>query len=83
MERLYGQPLGNVLLQNAYKQPAAVIVFWLKPLLATLQQLHDKRIFHRDISPNNIFLIANDKPVLMDFGLARRYRLAKPKSIIH
>jgi serine/threonine protein kinase len=70
MERLNGQPLGDYLKQGK-TLPAEDICLWLKPLLETLQKLHGKNIYHRDISPNNIFLCHADKPVLMDFGLAR------------
>ncbi len=88
MERLYGQPLGNYLKpdkENPYGKimSTSAICGWLKPLLETLQDLHGKKIYHRDISANNIFLCGADlpgfknleglkaMPVLMDFGLAR------------
>ena len=68
MERLHGNSL-RVYLTEA--KSAQWIIGWLKPLLDTLEQLHGRNIFHRDISPNNVFLTADNKPVLMDFGLAR------------
>jgi len=49
---------------------------WLKsllaPLLDALQLIHDKRCFHRDIAPDNIFLLPGGQPVLLDFGAARQ-----------
>ncbi len=68
MERLQGCSLRTFLTEP---KSAQWILTWLKPLLATFEQLHNRQIFHRDISPNNVFLTANNQPVLMDFGLAR------------
>jgi serine/threonine protein kinase len=70
MERLKGDSLGHSL--TAHKRlTGESVCLWLKPLLETLQKLHAKEIYHRDISPNNIFLCSPSTPVLMDFGLAR------------
>jgi len=70
MERLTGQTLTTLLAAQPVLT-GETICLWLKPLLETLQKLHGKEIYHRDISPNNIFLCAANDPVLMDFGLAR------------
>ena len=43
----------------------------LTELLPTLAYLHERNIFHRDIAPDNIFLLTNGKPLLLDFGAAR------------
>lgn len=59
---------------------------WLKrllaPLLDALEVMHREQCFHRDIAPDNILLLdantsasqpgADFKPVLLDFGAARR-----------
>ena len=39
-------------------------------LLAALKYAHDREIIHRDVKPENIVL-AQDGPVLVDFGIAR------------
>lgn len=70
MERLTGIKLGDYVSQQTKLSPQQICA-WLKPLLETLQKLHSKEIYHRDINANNVFLSATDKPVLMDFGLAR------------
>ncbi len=44
----------------------------LRPLLDALQLLHHENCFHRDITPENIILLKNGQPVLLDFGAARR-----------
>ncbi len=49
---------------------------WLKKLLAplidALQLLHQQSCFHRDIAPDNILLLKDGRPVLLDFGAARK-----------
>jgi len=49
---------------------------WLKamlwPLLDALDVLHRSECYHRDVSPENIMILQNDSPVLLDFGAARR-----------
>ena len=44
----------------------------LTPLMDALATIHDENCFHRDIAPDNIMLVEEDKPVLLDFGAARR-----------
>lgn len=45
----------------------------LAPLLAALDVVHAKGIFHRDIAPDNIIVRPSGKPVLIDFGAARNF----------
>ena len=49
---------------------------WLRgvvePLLGALEVLHGADVYHRDISPDNILLLPEGRPVLLDFGAARR-----------
>ncbi len=49
---------------------------WLKtllaPLLDALETIHIEQCFHRDIAPDNILMLADDRPLLLDFGAARR-----------
>lgn len=44
----------------------------LDPLLDALELIHHTNCFHRDIAPDNILLLADGRPVLLDFGAARR-----------
>lgn len=44
----------------------------LTPLLSALETLHAAAVFHRDIAPDNILIEPNGRPVLLDFGAARR-----------
>ena len=50
---------------------------WLMSLLAPLTEalaiLHAENCFHRDIAPDNVILLSgSERPVLLDFGAARR-----------
>lgn len=44
----------------------------LRPLLDALSVMHEAQCFHRDIAPDNILILSSGKPVLLDFGAARR-----------
>jgi serine/threonine protein kinase len=45
----------------------------LDPLTEALAVIHDAQVFHRDIAPDNILLLAGSgRPLLLDFGAARR-----------
>lgn len=68
-----GMTLKNAL--KAMKQPPDES--WLRallaPLLEALTVLHDSKCYHRDIAPDNVILLdGSNRPVLLDFGAARR-----------
>ena len=45
----------------------------LEPLTEALMVIHAERCYHRDIAPDNVILLAHSaKPLLLDFGAARR-----------
>jgi serine/threonine protein kinase len=44
----------------------------LRPLLDALATIHASHCYHRDISPDNILLLSEHEPLLLDFGAARR-----------
>ena len=58
------------------EHPGAVDEAWLKgvlaPLLDALDAIHADHCYHRDIAPDNILLLGPNKPLLLDFGAARR-----------
>ncbi len=43
----------------------------MAPIFDALEMLHREQVYHRDIAPDNIML-SDGKPVLLDFGSARR-----------
>jgi serine/threonine protein kinase len=44
----------------------------LRPMLDALELMHRDHCYHRDIAPDNILLLQGDRPLLLDFGAARR-----------
>jgi serine/threonine protein kinase len=44
----------------------------LEPLLGAIERLHAEGVYHRDIAPDNILIEPDGRPVLLDFGAARR-----------
>ncbi len=45
----------------------------LGPLTEALQVIHAEQCYHRDIAPDNVILLkGNNRPLLLDFGAARR-----------
>ena len=44
----------------------------LDQLLDTVEMLHRAHCYHPDIAPGNILLLADGRPLLLDFGAARR-----------
>ena len=44
----------------------------LDPLMDALELVHGQGCLHRDVAPDNILLQSGDRPVLLDFGAARR-----------
>lgn len=67
---------GQTLAQTLRQMPAPPGEVWLMgvlvPLLGALETLHAQHIYHRDVSPDNILLLRNGRPVLLDFGAARQ-----------
>lgn len=44
-------------------------------ILSGIEELHDNRIFHRDMKPHNILINSNNQIKIADFGLARNYTI--------
>jgi len=69
MEYLEGSTL-QVILRERGQLPPEDALRILSPLAEALDYAHRSGIVHRDIKPGNIFVLADGRPKLMDFGVA-------------
>ncbi|HEX4917254.1 MAG TPA: serine/threonine-protein kinase [Limnobacter sp.] len=68
-----GDTLQTMRDQMAQPMPQSMLLDLLVPLTEALEVLHVQQCYHRDVSPENILLLkGSGKPVLLDFGAARR-----------
>ncbi len=67
--------VGGKELQKAAPASGVITESWLLPILrtmlSTLEYLHTRNIYHRDVKPANILLTEDGSPILIDFGTAR------------
>ncbi|MBW8829926.1 MAG: protein kinase [Burkholderiales bacterium] len=68
---------GSTLRDRLRSMPSPPDEAWLLALLSALTEalavIHAEQCYHRDISPDNIILLAGSgRPLLLDFGAARR-----------
>lgn len=72
MEYLEGENLSEKIKRDGSYAPNDIFSMFL-PVMGTLEKMHRERIIHRDISPDNIFLLPDGTLKLIDFGSARYY----------
>ena len=85
MEYLRGMSLREKMRQGKLSVAAAMQVG--AQVLLALQHAHDKGIVHRDIKPDNLFLVQQPGSLILvrvlDFGIARIYRDDTPQKSTH
>ena len=57
--------------QNGKFFPEDKILDWFTQVCLAIKHIHDRRILHRDIKSQNIFLMKNGQVKLGDFGIAK------------
>jgi len=75
MEHLSGNSLDQILHvwastgegRGSWRQ----IVEWIRDIANALEYVHQAGIIHRDVKPSNILMSCDQRPVLVDFGVAR------------
>ena len=75
MEYIDGGSLGS-LLQQKGKLAEGEAVNYIKKIANAVEYIHQRKINHFDIKPDNIMLRRDNTPVLIDFGISKRYDYA-------
>jgi len=70
LDLLAGGSLAELLARRGRLRPGEVVTA-VAPVAAALAHVHDRGIVHGDLSPGNVVLTAEGRPVLTDLGVAR------------
>jgi serine/threonine protein kinase len=81
MPVLRGRTLKDIRAEMAGPPDEAWLRRILMPLLGAIERLHSEGVFHRDIAPDNIQIEPDGRPVLLDFGAARRVLSDKSQAL--
>lgn len=83
MEYLDGTPLHRMVDSKTGKRiPPEQLLPPLKKLLSDVSLLHDKKVIHRDIAPDNIMWMPDGSLKLLDFGSARSMEDGKSMTVM-
>lgn len=81
MEYINGITLKQHLTKVGGKMKQNEVIKMMKPVLESMNRIHEVGIIHRDISPDNIMITRNNQIKLTDFGAARVFDTEDNKSI--
>lgn len=71
MDYIDGVSLKEYVRQNGGRLSLEEALSLTLPVMNALSQVHAQGLLHRDISPDNIFITKDHRPILLDFGAAR------------
>lgn len=81
MEYINGMTMKQYLTKVGGRMNHAEVVKLMKPVLESMNRIHEVGIIHRDISPDNIMITKTNQVKLTDFGAARVFDTEDNKSI--
>jgi formylglycine-generating enzyme required for sulfatase activity/serine/threonine protein kinase len=86
MEYIEGKPMSE-LIKHDKPLSQRQIAHFIRKLALALQEAHARGVIHRDLKPANIMVTRSRGPVIVDFGLARRFdrdevRLTKSNALL-
>jgi serine/threonine-protein kinase len=70
MRLINGRSLGQMVLSDGPLPPRRA-AYYVEAIARAVQYAHDHHVLHRDIKPGNILVDENDRPYLIDLGLAK------------
>ena len=73
----HGLPLDQFLMKKNRLLNQDEIINLIFPILEGLKEMHSKKMYHRDVKPENIFITGKGMPILIDFGAARMAMINK------
>jgi Tol biopolymer transport system component len=79
MELLEGESLRGRL--QGGPLPARRVLDWGREIAGGLAAAHEKGIIHRDLKPENLFITADNRVKILDFGLARQAPVQTPSAM--
>lgn len=78
MHYIEGRPL-SCLARDMAEQPPAKAAALIETLARALAVAHARGVIHRDLKPSNIVITPENRPVIVDFGLALRLGCEDPR----
>ena len=70
MRLINGRSLGQMVLSDGPLAPRRA-AYYIEAIARAIQYAHDHQVVHRDVKPGNILVGENDRPYLIDLGLAK------------
>jgi formylglycine-generating enzyme required for sulfatase activity len=70
MKLIKGRSLGQMILSDG-PLTARRAAYYVEAIARAVQYAHENKVMHRDVKPGNIMVDENDRPYLIDLGLAR------------
>ncbi len=81
MDYYEGESLLEYLERRGGRLPWRNALNLMLPILDGLREVHRRNFLHRDIKPHNIYLTAQGRPILLDFGSARQAMGQRSRSL--
>lgn len=64
---------------EAGRLPEEKVIKYAVQILDALQEIHERNIIHRDITPSNVLISSDDVVKLIDFGISRSWKENRTK----
>ena len=71
MEYCAGGDLGTYIKQQKQPLPEDQVMNWFKQIVSGISSVHERKILHRDLKPDNIFLTSWFQLKIGDFGISK------------